>query len=174
MFRDLHTHVFHGITLEPLEDLKLPQSPCFNCFWFCQELMHPYFFCIIPCQTTLHWKKSCSMLSYYSWGNSADVKILSSVVKEHMSYSSMLRGSGQQWTGKNPDQCCFNTEAATGVPHEKVFLKFLQNWQENIFVRASLKKVAGCWKTIAQKCYAMLPERFQTTLYRKKYFAVLS
>ena len=23
----------------------------------------------------------------------------------NMSYSSMLRGSGQQWTGKNPDQC---------------------------------------------------------------------
>ena len=43
----------------------------------------------------------------------------------NMSYSSMLRGSGQQWTGKNPDQCCLNTQAATGVPYKKVFLKFL-------------------------------------------------
>ena len=26
-----------------------PRPPSFNRFWFCQELMRPYFFCIIPC-----------------------------------------------------------------------------------------------------------------------------
>ena len=44
----LHPH--QGISLDPLRGLQLPQIPSCNCFWLCQKPVHPYFFCIIPCE----------------------------------------------------------------------------------------------------------------------------
>ena len=48
------THAFTKASPStPWEVYSFLQMPPFNCFWLCQELMHPYFFCSIP------WSLSC-------------------------------------------------------------------------------------------------------------------
>ena len=56
-------------------------------------------------QKALHNKKSCAILSYFSWDNIVQVKTLGNVVR--------LRGSRQHCIRKNPVQFCFNTLGET-------------------------------------------------------------
>ena len=47
--QEICTHTFtKALTWTPCGAYSLPQTLSFNCFWLFQELMHPYFFCIIP------------------------------------------------------------------------------------------------------------------------------
>ena len=48
---DLHHRFHQGITPDPMGGrgaYSSPQTPSFNRFWLCLELMHLYFFCVIP------------------------------------------------------------------------------------------------------------------------------
>ena len=82
---------------------------------------------------TLHMKSSCSMLSEYSWDNTAQVRILFNIVlmdrkkilfnvvqespdniaQEKMLLSIALIFLGQHCTAKVPVQCCLNTLGTT-------------------------------------------------------------
>ena len=65
-------------------------------------------------QTTLHKKKSCSMLSSYSWDNIAQVNTPGNVVleapgniaQEKILFNVILILLGQHGTGKSLAQCC--------------------------------------------------------------------
>ena len=68
-------------------------------------------------QITLHRKKSCSMLSKYSYDNIAQVKALYNVVQEapdniaheKIPFNVVFALLGRHCTDKNPVQCCLNT-----------------------------------------------------------------
>ena len=112
----------------------------------------------------------------HSWDNIAQIKTLCSVfweapntiVQEKILYNVVLIPLGQHYTGKNPIQCCpwGSRQQCTGKNPIQYCLNTLGTLHRlKPYTLLSLLS----WDNIAQeKLYAMLSQRLQTTLHRKK------
>ena len=107
-------------------------------------------------QATFNKKKSCLMLSQYSWDNIAQVKTLCNVVKnapdnkKKILFNVVSVFLGQHCTGKKPMQCCPRGSR--------------QHCIVNILCNVDLILLG---QRSTGKRYAMLSQRLQTTSYRK-------
>ena len=140
--------------------LILSQGCCLKTLWTTMHRSKLYVMLSERLQTTFHKKSSCAMFSEYSWVNIEQVKTLSNVVREapnDITYEKILFNVvlillGQHCTGQNPMQCCPRGSRQHCI--RKNLAQFCLNT-----LRTKLHR---------RKPYAMLSQRLQSTLYKKK------